>query len=209
MKKFLAVALLAGASSMSYADPDAGCGLGSALWAGQSGLLPKVLAATTNGIFGNQTFGISTGTLGCSHNGTVSSSVRLTMFTGSNIEKLARDMSVGQGETLNVMADLMGVQAQDKWVVGQSVPLTGSNARFGNDIRSGAQAYFAMLNARGGVQGKPVELVSLDDRNDRKQAGVNARQLLDDKSTLALFGFASATLSLDALPQAPVRPLRP
>ncbi len=114
MKKFLAVALLAGASSMSYADPDAGCGLGSALWAGQSGLLPKVLAATTNGIFGNQTFGISTGTLGCSHNGTVSSSVRLTMFTGSNIEKLARDMSVGQGETLNVMADLMGVQAQDK-----------------------------------------------------------------------------------------------
>lgn len=114
MKKLLAIAVLAGASTMSYADPDVGCGLGTALWAGQSGLLPKVLAATTNGTLGNQTFGISTGTLGCSKNGAITSRVRLSMFTGSNIEKLARDMSVGQGETLNVLADLMGVQSQDK-----------------------------------------------------------------------------------------------
>ena len=93
-------------------------------------------------------------------------------------------------------------QAQEKWVVGQSAPLTGGNAKFGNDIRDGAQAYFAMLNARGGVQGRPIELVSLDDRNDRKQAGVNAKALLENRNLLALFGFASATLSLDALPQA-------
>jgi ABC-type branched-subunit amino acid transport system substrate-binding protein len=96
----------------------------------------------------------------------------------------------------------LGAQAQDKWMIGQSVPLTGGNAQFGKDIRLGAQAYFAQLNARGGVQGKAVELVSLDDRNERKQAAANAKQLLDDKHLLALFGFASATLSLDALPQA-------
>ena len=93
-------------------------------------------------------------------------------------------------------------QAQDKWVVGQSAPLTGGNAKFGNDIRDGAQAYFAMLNAKGGVQGRPIELVSLDDRNDRKQAGANAKTLLENRNLLALFGFASATLSLDAMPQA-------
>ena len=120
MKKILAVALLAGVSSFAFADEDAGCGLGTALWAGQSGLLPKVLAATTNGTFANQTFGISTGTLGCSHNGVVSSRVRLSMYTGSNIEKVARDMSVGQGESLNVMADLMGVPDQAKPVFFQA-----------------------------------------------------------------------------------------
>lgn len=91
--------------------------------------------------------------------------------------------------------------AQDKWVIGQSAPLTGGNAQFGKDIRDGAQAYFAMLNAKGGVNGKPIELVTLDDKNERKQAGANAKALLD-KNVLALFGFASATLSLDALPQA-------
>ena len=93
-------------------------------------------------------------------------------------------------------------QAQDKWVVGQSAPLTGGNAQFGNDIRAGALAYFAMLNAKGGVQGRSIELVSLDDRNDRKQAGANAKTLLENRNLLALFGFASATLSLDAMPQA-------
>jgi branched-chain amino acid transport system substrate-binding protein len=93
-------------------------------------------------------------------------------------------------------------QAQDKWVVGQSAPLSGSNAKFGQDIREGAQAYFSALNAKGGVQGRSIELISLDDKNDRKVAGENAKTLLDYKDMVALFGFASATLSLDALPQA-------
>lgn len=114
MKKILAAALLAGMSSVAMADGDVGCGAGTILWAGQSGVIPKILAATTNGTFGNQTFGISTGTLGCQQGGVISSRVRLSMYTGSNIEKLARDMSVGQGESLNVLADLMGVQSQDK-----------------------------------------------------------------------------------------------
>lgn len=114
MKKLLAVAVLSCASTVALADQDVGCGLGSALWVGQSGLLPKVFAATTNGISGNQTFGISTGTLGCQKEGVITSRVRISMFTGSNIDRLARDMSVGQGETLNVLADLMGVSEADK-----------------------------------------------------------------------------------------------
>ncbi|HMA07353.1 MAG TPA: ABC transporter substrate-binding protein [Ramlibacter sp.] len=93
-------------------------------------------------------------------------------------------------------------QAQDKWVVGQSAPLTGGNAKFGTDIRDGAQAWFAAVNAKGGVQGRPIELVSIDDKNDRKLAGANTKTLLENKNLLALFGYASATLSLDALPQA-------
>jgi branched-chain amino acid transport system substrate-binding protein len=92
-------------------------------------------------------------------------------------------------------------QAQDKWLIGQSAPLTGGNAQFGQDIRDGAAAYFASVNAKGGVQGKQIELLTLDDKNDRKTAAQNAKTLLD-KNALALFGFASATLSLDALPQA-------
>ena len=101
-----------------------------------------------------------------------------------------------------VLAGAAGAQAQDKWVVGQSAPLTGGNASFGNDIRSGASAYFAAVNARGGVQGKPIELLSVDDKNDRVTAGVNTKTLLENKNLLALFGYGSATLSLDAMPQA-------
>lgn len=93
-------------------------------------------------------------------------------------------------------------QAQESWVIGQSAPLTGGNAAFGKDIRDGAQAYFKSVNARGGVAGKPVELVTLDDVNDRKKAGENTQKLLSANKVAALFGYASATLSLDAMPQA-------
>lgn len=93
-------------------------------------------------------------------------------------------------------------QAQTPWMIGQSAPLTGSNAAFGIDIRDGAMAYFKSVNAKGGVDGRQIELLSLDDKNDRKIAGTNAQKLLQDNKVAALFGFASATLSLDAMPLA-------
>jgi len=113
MKKLLVIALLA-SSSMAMADDDAGCGLGSMVWAGQSGVAPKVLAITTNGTSYNQTFGLTSGTLGCQADGVISSRARLSMFMGTNSERLARDISVGKGESLNVLADLMGIKEQDK-----------------------------------------------------------------------------------------------
>jgi branched-chain amino acid transport system substrate-binding protein len=90
--------------------------------------------------------------------------------------------------------------AADKILIGQSAPLTGSNADIGKEIREGAVAYFKKVNDAGGVNGRPIELISLDDKNDRKTAGVNAVKLVDEMNVLALFGFASATLSLDAMP---------
>jgi hypothetical protein len=114
MKKLLAIALLAGTAGVAMADDNVGCGLGSMIWAGQSGPIFKAFAATTNGTSGNQTFGITTGTLGCESNGAITSKAKLGMYTGSNTESLARDMSVGHGESLNVLADLMGIKEQDK-----------------------------------------------------------------------------------------------
>ena len=113
-----------------------------------------------------------------------------------------RRFVVGVWVSLAGMALGSSAAAQDAWVVGQSAPLSGGNAVFGRDIRDGALAYFAALNAKGGVAGRRVELVTLDDKNDRKTAGANAQKLLDENRVVALFGFASATLSLDAMPHA-------
>lgn len=98
----------------ALADNDIGCGLGTQVWAGQEGLVPKVLGATTNGTFGNQTFGITTGTLGCSQDGVITADARLRMFAGANLDNLARDMAMGQGETLDAFASLVGVADADK-----------------------------------------------------------------------------------------------
>lgn len=114
MKKLIAGAILLGASSMAFAQP--GCGVGAMIWKGQSGIAPHVLAATTNGTFGNQTFGMTTGTLGCQTNESVQS---MAMYMDSNIDKVARDMSRGNGENLDTLAVLLGVEDADRGAFSQ------------------------------------------------------------------------------------------
>ena len=115
MKKLLVLAiaatLYAGAAS---AKDSTGCGVGSMIFDGHQGMFSQILAVTTNGSTGNQTFGITSGTLGCDSDGTINSSAKISMFTGSNMERLAQNMSTGHGEALATLADLMGVQDQDK-----------------------------------------------------------------------------------------------
>jgi branched-chain amino acid transport system substrate-binding protein len=85
-------------------------------------------------------------------------------------------------------------------LIGQSGPITGANKEFGNDIRDGVLAFFTKVNEAGGVGGRKLELVTLDDANDAKRSGENARILIEERGVIALFGYASATLSVPALP---------
>lgn len=112
LKKIALGCILALGSVTVFADSDVGCGIGSQLWEGQSGKVPKILAATTNGFFLNQLIGITFGTLGCNGNGAVTAKV--VTFTNENVENLARDMAVGEGESLNVLAELLQIKTQDK-----------------------------------------------------------------------------------------------
>jgi len=83
---------------------------------------------------------------------------------------------------------------------GQSAPLSGANAELGNDIRNGALAYFRKVNEAGGVHGRRLELVTLDDANQVPRSEANTLELVEKRHVFALFGYASATLSRPALP---------
>jgi len=75
MKKVILTAVAMTAlpvASVIAAPNNVGCGVGSMVWDGQSGVAPQILAITTNGTMLNQMFGISSGTLGCSPDGVVS-----------------------------------------------------------------------------------------------------------------------------------------
>lgn len=90
------------------------CGWGSKVFAGQRGLAPQVLAATTNGTSGNQTFAIPSGTSGCTQDGAVTSNWKTAMYIDGNKSKLAQDMSKGSGESLESLAKLIGIKDADK-----------------------------------------------------------------------------------------------
>src|SRR5512134_943834 len=114
-KTILTVILLAPISAALATPPNSvGCGLGSQIFDKQSGVGPQVLAVTTNGTFGNQTFGISSGTSGCDPDGTVVASARVPMFVGANLDALAHDMALGRGESLASLAAVMGISESDE-----------------------------------------------------------------------------------------------
>lgn len=97
-------------SAMAFAgNPNTGCGLGSMVFPEQDSLVKQVLATTTNGISGNQTFGITTGTLGCEKPAKIASNDKLNNFVRDNLDKIALDASKGQGETIKTLAKLMNV----------------------------------------------------------------------------------------------------
>jgi DUF3015 family protein len=118
MRKLLAVVSVAAVfpvAAMAAGENNVGsCGWGSKLMDGQSGLGPQLIATFINGISGNATFAMTTGTSGCTQDGTVSSNWKTAMFIDGNKTKLARDMSVGGGEALDSLAALLGVEAADR-----------------------------------------------------------------------------------------------
>ncbi len=111
MKKLIAGAVIATVSSFAMAGTGPGCGVGTMIFKGQSGVAPHILAATTNGTFGNQTFGMTSGTLGCDANKAI---VSTAMYMDNNMDNIARDMSRGEGENLTTLAVLLGVEQQDR-----------------------------------------------------------------------------------------------
>lgn len=114
MKKALCIVAFALATPAAFAQNVGSCGWGSKVFAGQSGVFPQVLAVTTNGTSGNQTFGISFGTSGCTQDGVVTSNWKTAMYIDGNRMALARDAAAGQGESMDALAALMGVKAEDK-----------------------------------------------------------------------------------------------
>ena len=116
-KSLLTLAALSTAvmfSANTQAADSTGCGLGSMAWRGQQGILPQVLAVTTNGTFGNQTFGITFGTSGCDPNGRITGGTgRMTLaFLENNLEQFALDASAGHGETIDTLAGILNVDSE-------------------------------------------------------------------------------------------------
>ena len=108
----VAVACLTSAAG-AVDQKNTGCGLGAIAFEGQNGLMSQTLAATTDGSFGNQTFGITSGTSNCEQYQTLTMNRQVNKFVADNMDSLATDIARGGGEYLDTMASLMEMsQAQ-------------------------------------------------------------------------------------------------
>lgn len=80
-------------------------------------------------------------------------------------------------------------------VVGQSAALTGPQAGFGVAMRDGIQAALHIANRTGGIAGRPLQLLSLDDEGDKAKTEANVAALVANQRVAGLTGFTTRPCS--------------
>lgn len=88
---------------------DCGCGLGGYAIGEETGLLWKLLGTFLNGLCGNQTFAMSTGTLGCGEPQSLAMNEQLNIYVADNMDALAVDIAQGEGESLDALAEIASI----------------------------------------------------------------------------------------------------
>ena len=126
-------------SAMAANYGSAGCGLGSVVFGDKPGFT-QIFASTTNGTFGSQTFGMSTGTLGCEDAN--KAKVSGPAFIQNNREKLANDVARGQGETLSAYLKLIDASQTEA-----------------SELQKNFASIFATENDANAIHNKIVELI--------------------------------------------------
>lgn len=101
---------------------------------------------------------------------------------------------------LGALAGLPGLvsAAGESLVVGQVAPFTGPQAVTGQAISAGAKLYFNAVNARGGVRGRPIRLVTRDDAQKPDETVRLVKELIAAESPVAMLGTVG-TSNLEAL----------
>lgn len=108
------VLLSASMSSFAVAPGGDDCGWGNMLFEGQSGLPSHVIASITNGTTGNATFGMTSGTNGCSANGTLTYGGKSMIDLSSVMDEFSEDVARGDGEVLTAVAVSLGIDEHDR-----------------------------------------------------------------------------------------------
>lgn len=86
-----------------------------------------------------------------------------------------------------VLLTLAAATSQAQILIGQTAGFTGAVAAGVKETTDGAKLYIDAINAKGGVAGQKIELISLDDKFDPKLAAENARKLIEEQNVVALF----------------------
>lgn len=86
--------------------------------------------------------------------------------------------------------------------VGEFASMTGATATFGQSSHKGVQMATDEWNARGGILGTPIELVTLDNQSKAEEARLTALRLINEDKVVALLGEVASSRSLAVAPEA-------
>ena len=109
----------------------------------------------------------------------------------------------GDDETTTTAAGSTETSAQptgEPVVIGAIVSATGPNAPLGEPERNVLQMMEEQINSAGGVLGRPLKLVIIDDKSDSKEAVTAANRLVDQEKAIALIAATGSPSTLAVKP---------
>lgn len=83
--------------------------------------------------------------------------------------------------------------------IGMSAPFSGTNGAYGVDMRDTIAAYLDQVNRSGGVNGRRIELIAVDDGYETERTVANTTALINEKKVFALVGFYGSTPTTEAM----------
>lgn len=95
---------------------------------------------------------------------------------------------------------LTELKAEEKILIGSSSALTGHAQFLGTEYLKGARLYIDEINSQGGISGKKIELIALDDGYEPARCAENTLKLIKEYSVLALFNYVGTPTTLYVLP---------
>ncbi len=113
---------------------------------------------------------------------------------------LTRRQSLSVLAALSVPLSSPVLAQTEEIVLGQSVALTGPLADLGRAISMGSKVYFDALNAKGGIKGRQVKLITLDDGYDVKRSQDNIKTLMAERGFMGLFTVMGTPMVEAAMP---------
>ncbi len=91
-------------------------------------------------------------------------------------------------------------QSSDQLLIGEVGAMTGAEATFGISTHQGIELAFKEINAAGGVKGKKLKLVSLDDQGKPEEAATATTRLITQDKVIAVLGEVASNKSLAMAP---------
>ena len=123
--------------------------------------------------------------------------LQTTIFTGLSIVLAAAN-------PLRASADEVGVSSSSI-LFGQAAALEGASSALGQGMRQGILAAFAEVNAKGGVHGRKLELISRDDGYDPDRSIAETTRLIEQDKVFALIGAVGTPTTTATVPIAKAR----
>lgn len=113
---------------------------------------------------------------------------------------LSRRFGISVGAFWSAMVLSCSLLAQEPIKLGMSAPFTGPAAQLGQQYYQGANQVFALQNAQGGINGRPIQLLTADDGYEPLRTVDNTRHFIFEQQVFALFGYVGTPTSSAILP---------